>query len=66
MKWLSDGDTVPENARVDLKLVREFGRPGSGNEVAIVAQSLGGRYVDFHEARFRHEPQVFGSLRLAW
>ena len=66
MKWLSDGDTVPENARVDLKLVREFGRPGSGNEVAIVAQNLGGRYVDFHEARFRHEPQVFGSLRLAW
>lgn len=66
MKWLSDGDTVPEKGRFDLKLARSFGAPGSGSEVAIVAQSLGGRYVDFHEGRYRHEPRLFASLNLSW
>ncbi len=66
MNWLSDGDDVPGKPRFDLKLARAFGPPAANNEVAIVAQSVGGRYVDFHEGRFRHEPQVFGSLRLAW
>lgn len=66
MKWLSDGDTVPEKGRFDLKLARSFGAPGSGDEVAIVAQSLGGRYVDFSEGRYRHEPRLFASLNLSW
>jgi iron complex outermembrane receptor protein len=34
--------------------------------VAIVAQSLGGRYVDFSEGRYRHEPRLFASLNLSW
>ena len=66
MNWLNDGDRVPEQDRFDLKLSRRFGAPGSGNEVAIVAQSLGGRYVDFHEGRYRHEPRLFASLNLSW
>lgn len=66
MNWLNDGDTVPGKPRFDFKLARSFGPPAAGNEVAIVAQSMGGRYVDFHEGRFRHEPQLFASLRLSW
>lgn len=66
MNWLNDGDRVPEQDRFDLKLARSFGAPGSGSEVAIVAQSLGGRYVDFHEGRYRHEPRLFASLNLSW
>ncbi len=66
MNWLNDGDRVPEQDRVDLKLSRRFGGANSGSEVALVAQSVGGRYVDFHAGRYRREPQLFGSLRLTW
>ena len=66
LNWLSDGDVVPGKPRFDLKLARSFGPPAAGNEMAIVAQSMGGRYVDFHEGRFRHEPQLFATLRLSW
>ncbi len=66
MSWLNDGDRVPEQDRVDLKLSRRFGEAGAGNEVALVVQSAGGRYADFHAGRYRHEPRLFASLRLAW
>ncbi|MFT3760484.1 TonB-dependent receptor plug domain-containing protein [Thauera sp.] len=66
LKWRNDGDRVPEQGRVDLKLSHRFGGVNSGNEVAVVVQSAGGRYADFHGRRYRHEPQVFGSLRLTW
>lgn len=66
MNWLNDGDRVPDQGRFDLRLARSFGEPGSGNEVAVVAQSVGGRYADFHEGRYRHEPRLFASLNLSW
>ena len=58
MNWLNDGDRVPEQDRVDLKLSRRFGGANSGNEVALVAQSVGGRYADFHAGRYRREPNI--------
>jgi iron complex outermembrane receptor protein len=63
MNWLNDGDRVPERGRVDLKLSHRF---GSADEVALVVQSAGGRYADFHAGRYRHEPRLFASLRLSW
>ena len=66
MNWLNDGDRVPADGRLDLKLARTFGPAGSDNELAIVAQSVNGRYADFHEGRYRHEPALFASLRLGW
>ena len=66
MYWLNGGDRVPPRNRVDLKLARSFGPERSDNEFAITAQSVGGRYAEFHEGKFRAEPQLFASLRLSW
>lgn len=66
MYWLNQGDRVPVTRRIDVKLARGFGPAGSDNEFAIVAQSVDGRYPEFYERQFRHEPQMFASLRLAW
>ncbi|MBS0512649.1 MAG: TonB-dependent receptor [Proteobacteria bacterium] len=66
MYWLNDGDRVPSRDRVDLKLARSFGPARSDNEFAITAQSVGGRYPEFHEGRYRAEPQLFASLRVSW
>lgn len=64
--WMNGGDIVPSSDRVDLRLARRFGAPGSDNEFSISALSVKGRYVDFHEGRFRHEPQLFATLRIGW
>ncbi|ATE62223.1 TonB-dependent receptor plug domain-containing protein [Thauera sinica] len=66
MKWLNQGDVVPPRDRVDLKVSRSFGPARSDNEFAITAQSVGGRYPEFHEGKYRAEPQLFASLRLSW
>ena len=47
MYWLNPGDPEPLLNRVDLRLARRFGAPGADNEVAIVAQSVNGRYPEF-------------------
>ncbi|MCK6407800.1 TonB-dependent receptor [Thauera sp.] len=64
--WMNGGDIVPSSDRVDLRLARRFGAPGSDNEFSISALSVKGRYVDFHEGKFRHEPQLFATLRIGW
>ena len=66
MYWLNQGDRVPVVNRFDLRLARSFGAPSADNEVAIVAQSVNGRYPEFYARKFRHEPQLFATLRLAW
>ena len=66
MYWLNQGDRVPVTRRVDVRLARGFGPARSDNEFAIVAQSVDGRYPEFYERQYRHEPRVFASLRLAW
>lgn len=66
MYWLNGGDRVPPRDRFDIKIARGFGDPGSGNEFALTVQSLGGRYPEFHEGKYRHEPQAFASLRMTW
>ena len=66
MYWLNDGDRVPDTRRLDLRLARSFGHPGSNNEFAIVAQSVNGRYPEFYERKYRHEPRVYLSLSLGW
>ena len=66
MYWLNQGDRVPITNRVDLRLARRFGAPSADNEVAIVAQSVNGRYPEFYGRQFRHEPQLFATLRLSW
>lgn len=64
--WLNDGGPLGKQDRVDLKLARAFGTPGSDNEFAITFQSLGGRYADFHGEKYRHEPRIFASVRATW
>ncbi|MBA4742228.1 MAG: TonB-dependent receptor [Azoarcus sp.] len=64
--WLNDGGEMGNQDRVDLKIARAFGPHGSDNEVALTAQSLGGRYPDFDAEKFRHEPQIFLSVRATW
>ena len=66
MYWLNQGDRVPATNRFDLRLARRFGPPSADNEVAIVAQSINGRYPEFYARKFRHEPQLFATLRLSW
>lgn len=66
MYWLNDGDRVPNRDRFDLRLARSFGPPEQAGEFAIVVQSVNGRYKEFHEGNYRHEPRIFASLRLAW
>jgi iron complex outermembrane receptor protein len=66
MYWLNGGDDVPVRDRVDLKVARNFGPPRSDNEFAITAQSVGGRYPEFHEGKYRAEPQLFVSVRMSW
>lgn len=66
MYWLNQGDRVPVVNRFDLRLARSFGPPSADNEVAIVAQGVNGRYPEFYARKFRHEPQLFATLRLAW
>lgn len=66
MYWLNQGDSVPVVNRFDLRLARSFGPASEDNEVAIVAQSVNGRYPEFYARKFRHEPQLFATLRLSW
>ena len=66
MYWLNQGDRVPVTNRFDLRLARSFGAPSADNEVAIVAQSVNGRYPEFYARKFRHEPQLFATLRVSW
>jgi len=66
MYWLNQGDSVPVTNRFDLRLARSFGPPSADNEVAIVAQSVNGRYPEFYERKYRHEPQLFATVRLSW
>lgn len=66
MYWLNDGDHVPVVNRFDLRLARSFGPPGADSEFAVVAQSVRGRYPEFYARKFRHEPQLFATLRLSW
>lgn len=66
MYWLNQGDRVPVTNRFDARLAHRFGPAGSDNEFAIVAQAVNGRYPEFYARQFRHEPQLFASLRLSW
>lgn len=66
MYWLNPGDPEPILNRFDLRLARSFGPVGSDNAFAIVAQSVNGRYPEFYKRKYRHEPQLFASLRLSW
>ncbi len=66
MYWLNQGDRVPNRDRIDLRLARRFGPIGAESEFAFVVRHLGEKYTEFHEGRYRHEPQIFASLRLVW
>lgn len=64
--WMNGGDIVPRTDRFDLRIARRFGPPGSDNEVSLTALSLKGRYADFHEDKFRHEPDLYLGVRIGW
>lgn len=64
--WMNGGDIVPRIDRFDLRIARRFGPPGSDNEVSLTALSLKGRYADFHEDKFRHEPDLYLGVRIGW
>lgn len=64
--WMNGGDIVPRTDRFDLRIARRFGPPGSDNEVSLTALSLKGRYADFHEDKFRREPDLYLGVRIGW
>lgn len=64
--WMNGGDIVPRTDRFDLRVARRFGPPGSDNEISLTALSLKGRYADFHEDKFRHEPDLYLGVRIGW
>jgi len=47
MKWLGDGDIQPAYERVDLRLAKSFGKPGGGDEIALVVQGVTGDHAEF-------------------
>lgn len=66
MYWLNGGDRVGPRDRFDFKLARSFGALGSDNEIALTVQSAAGRYPEYHEGKYRHEPRAFVTLALNW
>ncbi|MBV2265245.1 MAG: TonB-dependent receptor [Thauera sp.] len=64
--WMNGGDIVPRTDRFDVRVARRFGPPGSDNEVSLTALSLKGGYADFHEDKFRHEPDLYLGVRIGW
>lgn len=64
--WMNGGDDIPRLDRFDLKLAKRFGAPGSENEFSITALSATGKYPDFHNGKYRHQPFLFATLRLGW
>lgn len=64
--WLNDGDVVPSQARTDVKIAKSLGLGGRDGEASLTVQSLEGRYPDFHEGKFHHEPAAFATLKLNW
>ena len=68
MAWLGDGSSQPAYERVDVKLAKRFGRPGSEDEIALTVQNLNGRHLEFQSgARANYsERQAFVTLRLGW
>ncbi len=64
--WMNGGDYIPRGDRFDLKLARRFGAPGSESEFSVTALSATGKYPDFHNGKYRHQPFLFATLRLGW
>lgn len=64
--WLNDGDVIPTRGRTDLTLRKRFGPVGGEHELAFTVQSVEGKYVDFHEGKYRHQAFAFATLKLAW
>ena len=64
MKWLNDGDYQPPYRRVDLRLAKEFGKRGAGNEISLTLQNLGGPYSEFTAGDFVADRRSFITLRL--
>ncbi|WP_454439324.1 TonB-dependent receptor plug domain-containing protein [Thauera mechernichensis] len=64
--WMNGGNDIPRLDRFDLKLAKRFGAPGSENEFSITALSVKGKYPDFHNGKYRHQPFLFATLRLGW
>ncbi|MDD4880100.1 MAG: TonB-dependent receptor [Gallionellaceae bacterium] len=68
MIWLGDGDRQAAYERVDVKLAKRFGRPGSEDEIALTVQNANGRRLEFlsgTDANYT-ERQAFVTLRLGW
>jgi hypothetical protein len=66
MMWLNDGDKQPAYHRVDLRLAKQFGKRGGGNEVALTFQNMQGSHPEFRTDDYVVERRSFATLRLAW
>lgn len=66
MMWLNDGDKQPSYRRVDLRLAKQFGKRGAGNEIALTFQNLQGNHAEFRSDDYVVERRSFATLRLAW
>lgn len=68
MYWLGDGDRQPAYDKVDVRLAKRFGKPGSGDEIALTVWNLDGEHFEFrsgHSGSYS-ERQAFVTLRLGW
>jgi iron complex outermembrane receptor protein len=65
MKWLSDGDDQPAYDRLDLRLAKSFGKPGSQDEIAVTAQAVTGRHAEFRYSSWPRR-QAFVTLKLGF
>ena len=62
MEPIGDGDYLRGHNRVDLRLAKQFKFAGTTSEVAVVAQNVTGRYLDYN-ADNKIEQRILVTLR---
>lgn len=65
MKWMGDGDNQPAYERVDMRLAKRLGKPGSKNELALTLQGMNAGHSEFRPESIPVR-QAFVTLRLGW
>ncbi len=62
MEAIGDSTALPGHNRVDLRLAKQFKLAGRISEIALVAQNVTGRYLDYNDQN-RIEQRVFATWR---
>ncbi len=64
MKWPNDGDDQWAYHKLDLKIGKRFGKPGTDNEIAVTLQNVNDKHSEF-DVYYEVERQAFVTLRLS-